>query len=34
VVWSYREPYNAVAEIAGYVAFYTNKVDVVVGAEE
>ena len=33
VVWSYREPYNAVAEIAGYVAFYTDKVDVVVGAE-
>jgi uncharacterized protein (DUF427 family) len=33
VVWSYREPYNAVAEIAGYVAFYTNKVDVVVGTE-
>ena len=33
VVWSYREPYNAVAEIAGHVAFYTDKVDVVVGAE-
>lgn len=31
VIWSYREPYNAVAEIAGHVAFYTDKVDVVVG---
>jgi uncharacterized protein (DUF427 family) len=30
-VWSYREPYNAVADIAGHVAFYTDRVDVVVG---
>jgi uncharacterized protein (DUF427 family) len=31
-VWSYRAPYDAVAEIAGHVAFYTDQVDVVVGA--
>jgi uncharacterized protein (DUF427 family) len=30
-VWTYREPYNAVADIAGHVAFYTDRVDVVVG---
>jgi uncharacterized protein (DUF427 family) len=29
-VWSYREPYDAVAAIAGHVAFYTDQVDVVV----
>ncbi len=27
-VWTYREPYAAVAEIAGHVAFYPNKVEV------
>jgi uncharacterized protein (DUF427 family) len=27
-VWTYEEPYDAVAEIAGYVAFYPNVVDV------
>jgi uncharacterized protein (DUF427 family) len=27
-VWHYREPYPSVAEIAGHVAFYTNRVDV------
>jgi len=31
-VWSYREPYDAVADIAGHVAFYTDQVDIVVGA--
>jgi uncharacterized protein (DUF427 family) len=31
-VWTYPEPYEAVADIAGHVAFYTDKVDVVVGA--
>ncbi|MHA6759413.1 DUF427 domain-containing protein [Streptacidiphilus sp. PAMC 29251] len=31
-VWFYPEPYQAVADIAGHVAFYTDKVDVVVGA--
>jgi uncharacterized protein (DUF427 family) len=30
-VWSYRAPYDAVADIAGHVAFYTDRVDVVVG---
>ena len=27
-VWSYEEPYEAVARIAGHVAFYPNRVDV------
>ncbi|PRY33801.1 DUF427 domain-containing protein [Umezawaea tangerina] len=31
VVWFYEEPYPAVAEIAGHVAFYPNKVDITVG---
>ncbi len=26
--WTYPEPYDAVAEIAGHVAFYPNKVDI------
>jgi uncharacterized protein (DUF427 family) len=30
-VWTYREPYPAVAEIAGHVAFYPNKVNITVG---
>ena len=30
-VWSYREPYPSVAEIAGHVAFYPDRVEVVVG---
>jgi hypothetical protein len=30
-VWSYLEPYDAVADIAGHVAFYTDRVNVVVG---
>jgi uncharacterized protein (DUF427 family) len=30
-VWSYREPYDAVAAIAGHVAFYADQVDIVVG---
>jgi hypothetical protein len=30
-VWSYREPYDVVADIVGHVAFYTGRVDVVVG---
>lgn len=24
-VWSYEQPYDAVQEIAGYLAFYTNR---------
>jgi uncharacterized protein (DUF427 family) len=31
VAWSYAEPYEAVAEIAGYLAFYPNKVTITVG---
>jgi uncharacterized protein (DUF427 family) len=31
VAWFYREPYEAVAEIAGYLAFYPNKVTITVG---
>ncbi|MEL6375476.1 MAG: DUF427 domain-containing protein [Pseudomonadota bacterium] len=27
VAWAYDEPYPAVAQIAGYVAFYVSKVD-------
>ena len=27
-VWTYERPYDAVAEIAGHVAFYPNVVDV------
>lgn len=27
-IWTYREPYASVAEIAGYVAFYPNKVSI------
>ena len=29
-VWTYREPYDAVAPIAGHVAFYSDRVDVAV----
>jgi uncharacterized protein (DUF427 family) len=28
VIWTYREPYAAVSEIAGHVAFYANKVSI------
>ena len=28
VAWTYREPYDAVADIAGHFAFYPSKVDV------
>jgi uncharacterized protein (DUF427 family) len=27
-VWHYKEPYQPVAEIAGHVAFYTDRVEV------
>jgi uncharacterized protein (DUF427 family) len=27
-VWSYEDPYPAMAEIKGYLAFYPNKVDI------
>jgi uncharacterized protein (DUF427 family) len=29
-VWTYREPYPSVDEIAGHVAFYPHKVEVIV----
>ena len=29
-VWTYRTPYGSVAPIAGHVAFYTDRVEVVV----
>ena len=28
VIWTYPEPYPAVSEIAGHVAFYPNKVEI------
>jgi uncharacterized protein (DUF427 family) len=28
-VWSYRQPYPAVGEIAGYLAFYPERVDTI-----
>ncbi|GFH00126.1 hypothetical protein MHIP_06090 [Mycolicibacterium hippocampi] len=31
-LWTYREPFAAVAPIAGHVAFYPDKADVTVGA--
>ena len=30
-IWTYREPYPAVAEIAGHVAFYPDKVTITQG---
>jgi uncharacterized protein (DUF427 family) len=30
-VWTYEQPYESVGEIAGHVAFYTDRVDVSVG---
>jgi uncharacterized protein (DUF427 family) len=32
VIWTYEEPYPAVAEIAGHVAFYQNKAEISVSA--
>ena len=31
VAWSYEDPYPEVARLAGYVAFYQDRVDVQVG---
>ena len=31
LIWTYEEPYDAVKEIAGHVAFYANRADVAVG---
>jgi uncharacterized protein (DUF427 family) len=30
-IWFYEQPYPAVAEIAGHVAFYPDKADITVG---
>jgi uncharacterized protein (DUF427 family) len=30
-IWSYEQPYPAVADIAGHVAFYPDKADVTIG---
>jgi uncharacterized protein (DUF427 family) len=32
VVWTYQQPYPAVAAIAGHVAFYPDKADISVGS--
>jgi hypothetical protein len=29
--WAYEDPFDAVREIAGHVAFYAARVDVIVG---
>jgi uncharacterized protein (DUF427 family) len=34
VAWSYEEPYPEVARIAGYVAFYQDRVDVRLGVAQ
>jgi uncharacterized protein (DUF427 family) len=31
VVWTYEYPFDAVREIGGHVAFYADRVDVIVG---
>jgi uncharacterized protein (DUF427 family) len=31
LIWTYEQPYEAVAEIAGHVAFYANRAQVTVG---
>jgi uncharacterized protein (DUF427 family) len=31
VIWTYEQPYEAVAEIKDHVAFYPNKVEISVG---
>ena len=31
LIWTYEQPYDAVAEIAGHVAFYANRADVSIG---
>ncbi|CAN5184118.1 DUF427 domain-containing protein [soil metagenome] len=32
-IWTYEQPYPAVASIAGYVAFYPDKADITVSAD-
>jgi uncharacterized protein (DUF427 family) len=31
VIWTYEQPYDAVAEIAGHVAFYPDRAEITVG---
>jgi uncharacterized protein (DUF427 family) len=31
LIWTYEQPYDAVSEIAGHVAFYANRAEVTVG---
>jgi uncharacterized protein (DUF427 family) len=31
LIWTYEQPYDAVSEIAGHVAFYANRAKVTVG---
>jgi uncharacterized protein (DUF427 family) len=31
LIWTYEKPYDAVAEIAGHVAFYANRADITIG---
>jgi uncharacterized protein (DUF427 family) len=31
LIWTYEQPYDAVGEIAGHVAFYANRAEVTVG---
>ncbi|MBW0011834.1 DUF427 domain-containing protein [Mycobacterium sp.] len=33
VIWTYEQPYPAVAAIAGHVAFYPNKAEISVSAQ-
>lgn len=33
VAWTYDAPYPEVAQIAGYVAFYQDRIDIIVGGE-
>jgi uncharacterized protein (DUF427 family) len=33
VIWTYEQPYPAVAAIGGHVAFYPNKADISVSAQ-
>ena len=33
VIWTYEQPYPAVAEIAGHVAFYPDKADISVSPQ-
>ena len=33
VIWTYENPYPAVAAIAGHVAFYSSKADITVSAQ-